>query len=182
MTIPIRFALPALLASWTFVAGAEGTSTPTAPSPAGPRSAGTGPTEAWRGARWEMTPAEVLAAFPGEAFRVEPEVRLDDGNTVAVGIDGLAFEGLTFRVRFLFEKGKLALVSLRTEPATYLDAPAYEKIRKTLVDRWGSPIETARDDAFIDMRQTRWNRGSSRADLKYIPGVVVLLHYPRPPG
>ena len=43
-------------------------------------------------------------------------------------------------------------------------------------------MEDAKDDAFIDMRQTRWNRGSSRADLKYIPGVVALIHYPRPPG
>jgi hypothetical protein len=29
------------------------------------------------------------------------------------------------------------------------------------------------------MRQTRWNRGANRADLKYIPGVVVLIHYPK---
>jgi hypothetical protein len=161
--------LPALLAVWTSAAAAQ----------VALDKSGTAQGEAWKGARWGMTPAEVLAAFPGQAFRVEPEVRLEDGNTVTVGIDALAFEGLTFRVRFLFEKGKLALVSLRTEPDKYVDASAYEKLRKALVDRWGSPVETANDDNFIDMRQTRWNRGANRADLKYIPGVVVLIHYPK---
>jgi hypothetical protein len=30
------------------------------------------------------------------------------------------------------------------------------------------------------MRQTRWERGGSRVDLKYIPGVVAVVHYPSP--
>jgi hypothetical protein len=132
MTLPTRFLLPALLAAWTSTAGAQ----------VALDTSGTAQGEAWKGSRWGMTPAEVLAAFPGQAFRVEPEIRLEDGNTVTVGIDGLAFEGLTFRVRFLFEKGKLALVSLRTEPDKYVDAPAYEKLRKALVDRPSRPPRT----------------------------------------
>jgi hypothetical protein len=138
------------------------------------------PGEAWRATRWGMTPAEVVAALPGEAKLLTPPVNLPDGNVVAAGIDGYAWEGLAFQVRFVFEGGKLALVSLRTPQDRYVDAAAYETLRRSLVARWGAPRETTTDDAFIDMRQTRWDRGSSRADLKYIPGVAVLLLYPAP--
>ena len=134
----------------------------------------------WRSARFGMTPDEVLAAFPGEAVRISPEVKLADGNTIPVGIDGYAFEGLTFDVRFIFERGRLALVSLRTPAKKPVDADAYTRLRDALVKAWGPPLDETKDDAFIDMRQTRWNRGPDRADLKYIPGVVAILHYPRP--
>jgi hypothetical protein len=129
-----------------------------------------------------MTPEEVLAAFPKEAFRLSPEVTLADGNVVAVSIDGFAFEGLTFDVRFIFTKGKLSLVSLRTPQKQPVEAEAYARLRDALVKKWGPPMEDAEDDNFVDMRQARWNRGPDRADLKFIPGVVVLIHYPRPPG
>jgi len=140
------------------------------------------PEDAWRAARWGMTPAEVLAAFPKEARLLSPEVQLVDGNVIAAAIDGFPFEGLNFDVRFIFTGGKLSLVSLRTPQKQPVDADAYARLREALVKKWGAPLEETKDDNFIDMRQTRWNRGSSRADLKYIPGVVVLLYYPRPPG
>ena len=140
------------------------------------------PPEAWRAARWGMTPDEVLGVFPKEAFRPDPEVKLADGNVIAAAIDGFAFEGLNFDVRFIFTKGKLSLVSLRTPQKQPVDADAYARLRDALVKKWGPPLEETKDDAFIDMRQARWNRESGRADLKYIPGVVVLIHYPRPPG
>jgi hypothetical protein len=136
--------------------------------------------EGWRGARFVMSPAQVVAVFGGEAVRLSPEVKLADGKTVSVGIDGHAFEGLTFDVRFIFEAGKLSLVSLRTGQKAYIDTETYQKLREALVKKWGAPLEDTRDDNFIDLRQTRWNRGSDRVDLKYIPGVVALVFYPRP--
>ena len=147
---------------------------PTPPHPAAPAS------EGWRSARFGMTPAEVVAAFPGEAVLMSPEVKLADGNVIAVRIDAFAFEGLPFEVRFVFEGGKLALVSLRTPQRTYVDAGAYTRLRDALVKRWGPPLEETADANFIDLRQARWNRGANRADLKYIPGVVAIVHYPRP--
>jgi hypothetical protein len=129
-----------------------------------------------------MTPGEVLAEFPKEAFRLSPEMKLADGNVIAVGIDGYPFEGLTFDVRFVFTGGKLSLVSLRTPQKQPVDAAAYVRLRDALAKTWGPPLEETKDDNFVDMRQARWNRGPDRADLKYIPGVVVLQHYPRPPG
>jgi hypothetical protein len=127
-----------------------------------------------------MTPDEVVAAFPKEAFRLTPEVTLADGNVIAAGIDGFAFEGLDFDVRFIFTGGKLALVSLRTPQRKPVDAEAYGRLREALAKTWGAPLEDANSKDFVDMRQTRWNLGTDRADLKYIPGVVAIIHYPRP--
>lgn len=134
----------------------------------------------WRAARFGMTPDEVLAAFPKEAVRISPEVKLADGNTIPVGIDGYVLEGLAFDVRFVFTGGKLALVSLRTPARKPADAEAYARLRDALARQWGPPLEETKDAAFIDMRQARWDRGPDRADLKYIPGVVAMIFYPRP--
>ena len=148
-------------------------SEPASPAPALPSGQ-----EAWEAARFGMTADEVLAAFRGDAFRVTPEVKLPDGNVVAAGIDGQVFEGLKVNVRFVFQDGKLALVSLRTSQGQYAEATAYEAARKALLARWGQPIETSSDSNFVDMRQTRWDQGARRVDLKYIPGVVAIVFYP----
>jgi hypothetical protein len=138
--------------------------------------------DAWRGAQWGMTVDEVLKALRPRAYRITPELAFPDGSVVAVGLDSVASEGLTFDVRFLFRNGRLALVSLRTGQKTYAAAESYDRLRQVLATRWGAPVEDAKDDEFIDMRQARWDRGADRVDLKYIPGVVALLRYPRPPA
>ena len=132
----------------------------------------------WRAARWGISVEEVLAAFPGEAFRIDPPVRLADGNVVAVGIDGHAVGRHVFRVRFVFEAGKLALVSLRTPPDVHAGPDVFTSLRSLLAQRLGGAGESTADDAFIDMRQTRWKSGRTTVDLKYIPGVVVILYHP----
>lgn len=134
---------------------------------------------AWRGARWGMTVDEVLKAFPGEATRLDPEVKLADGSVVAAGIEVHLIASHTLRVRFVFEGGKLSLVSLRTPPDSYAGPEVYAEVEKALEERFGRPLETTSDKEFIDMRQTRWIAGSSGVDLKYIPGVVAIVHYPR---
>ena len=171
MRLLVLAATCAVVLPW-FARGAEPQGTP-----AGAAS----PEEAWRGASFGMSVEAVLAALPGRAFRVSPEVKLPDGNTVSAGIDAFAFAEVSFNVRFVFEAGRLALVSLRTPPNAYVDAAGYERVRGALVGLWGDPIETTTDAALIDLRQTRWQLGARRADLKYIPGVVALVVYPRPP-
>ena len=79
----------------------------------------------WRAARFGMTPEEVLSAFPGEAVRISPEVKLADGNTIPVGIDGYRLRGADLRRPLRLHRGKLALVSLRTPAKKPVDAEAY---------------------------------------------------------
>lgn len=136
----------------------------------------------WEGARWGMTVDEVLAAFPGEAHRLEPEQVLKDGNVVAAGIDVRRIAGVGFRVRFVFSPARrLVLVSLRTPEAEYAGADAYPRVCAALAARHGSRGEETRDDNFVDLRQTRWTLGRTTVDAKSIPGVVALVWFPWPP-
>ncbi len=157
-----------------------GTPAPAVAAPAALPGDPDAPVAGWRAARFGMSPDAVVAALGGEARLLQPPMKLADGNTVAAGIDGYAFEGLSMDVRFVFEDGKLALVSLRTGQKTYVEAEAYVRLRDALVRRWGPPLGETSDANFIDMRQTRWTRGPVRSDLKYIPGVVAIVHYPAP--
>jgi hypothetical protein len=139
--------------------------------------------DTWRGARWGMTADELLAALrPEPAFRVEPPIVLPNGRTVAVGIDGHRFHGLTVDVRFLLEDGRLSLVSFRTREGEPVDSAAYDKLVGALAAEWGKALEVTSDTRVIDTRQTRWDRGSDRVDVKYIPGLIAVVRYPRSPG
>lgn len=133
---------------------------------------------AWRTARWGMTVEEVLRAFPGEATRLERSIALADGRVVAAGIDGHGVGPDRFQVRFVFEAGRLALVSLRTPERTYAPADRYAAVGALLAHELGGPGEETRDDTLVDLRQRRWEIGATRVDLEYIPGVVVVLYSP----
>jgi hypothetical protein len=135
----------------------------------------------WRAARWGMSPEEVLAAFPGEAAALEPARRLADGNLVAVEIAVHEVAGEPVRVRFVFADGGLVLVSLRTPEARYARPEAYEAVRGALAATFGWRGAEVKDDAFVDLRQTRWRLGRSAVDLRYIPGVVSIVWFPWPP-
>jgi len=165
----MRSATPwlALLATTLFLGAARA---------APPAASGEGASGQWRGARWGMSVEEVLKAFPGEATRLEPELLLADGNTVSAGIERHELGGQVFRVRFVFEGGKLALVSLLAGHERFAGAEDFEALSKVLAERLGGPGEATRDDAFIDMRQVRWDRPRGRVDLKFIPGKLVILH------
>lgn len=134
-------------------------------------------TAEWRAARWGMTADEVLKAFPGEAKLLEKPVPLEDGNVVAAGIDRVELAGTALRVRFVFDgKGRLVLVSLRTDERDYAGADRLGPIESALASRLGPPTERSAVDDFVDQRQVTWRTASGRVDLKYIPGVVVILH------
>jgi hypothetical protein len=130
-----------------------------------------------------MTQDEVLKAFPGEAARLDPPQKLADGNTVAIGIERHELGATAFRVRFVFDPaGKLALVSLRTPEKSFAGPPVYEATRDVLAGQLGKPRAESSDDNYVDMRQASWWTKRSRIDLKYIDGVVVVLHSPTDGG
>ncbi len=137
----------------------------------------------WRAARWGMTQDEVLKAFPGEAKRLEPPLKLADGNTVALGIDRYAVGATDFLVKFVLDgAGKLALVSLRTDPKTFAKPEVFQATRKALADQLGAPGAESSDDNFVDLRQVSWWTKRDRIDLKYVDGVVVVLYSPTDGG
>jgi hypothetical protein len=134
----------------------------------------------FRGARWGMKVDEVRALFKGDAKPVEPELKLADGNVVALRMDGLQLAGRTVRAGFVFAGGGLALVSLRTLEREYAPPEAFEAASKAIGDAFGGPGKITKDDNFVDMRQATWARPQGVVDLKYIPGVLVLMYSPPP--
>jgi hypothetical protein len=170
-----RFSAACFLALSLSLARAEGAAPPEkAASPIASPEDGNGE---WRASRWGMTAEEVLRAFPGEARRLDPQEKLLDGNVVAVGIEHHELAWQDFRVRFVFENGKLALVSLRTPPDAYAKPEVFERVRAHLDEAFGRKGEYTSDENFIDMRQVRWRLPRGSVDLKFIPGVVVILYY-----
>jgi hypothetical protein len=135
-------------------------------------------TAAWRTARWGMTVDEVLKALPGQAKKLEKEQRLADGKVIAVGIDTIPMGGLTYRAHFLFEGGKLALVSLRNLTSKAATGDDYEALRKQLAQETGTPGEDHPLDASVDYREIRFTAGGTAVDVKYMQGTLVLLYHP----
>jgi len=132
----------------------------------------------WGKVRWGMSLEEVLAAYPERAQRVAPEEKLADGTVIAARIEEHAIGPRTFRIRFLFDGGKLALVSARTPQDVYAPAASYDELQRLFREELGPPAAVDADDALIDMRQTRWIVGRTAVDLKYIPGVLAVLYHP----
>jgi hypothetical protein len=136
----------------------------------------------WRAARWGMTVQEVLAAFPGEATRIDPEEKLADGNVVAAGIEGAELGGEKFRVRFVFTSGRLSLVSLSTPRGTHAPPEVFRRVEQHLADALGDPSTRHGERELVDLRQTRWIRADGVIDVKFMPGVVVVLYHALPRG
>ena len=130
----------------------------------------------WRSARWGMTVEELLAAFPGEARRLDPEIRLADGDVVAAGIDAHSVAGHPLVVRFVFTAGGLSIVSLRTPRESYAGDRVYRDLQAHLKGRLGAPTYQVVEKPFVEQRQTRWAMARGVVDLKAIPGTVVLMY------
>jgi len=132
----------------------------------------------WPALRWAMSEGQVLKALPGKVRRLEQPETLADGRVVSLELERHAVAGVDFRVRFVFEQGRLGLVSLKTlagQPATGAD---YDRLRKHLSDACRSPGSERRDDSTTDLREARWDPPGQRVDLKFIPGTLVIQYSP----
>lgn len=135
-------------------------------------------TAAWRAARWGMTVDEVLRAFPGQARRLDPALTLADGKQVAVEIPSVRQGGLDHRVHFLFEGGKLALVSLKSLPAKPAAGSDFDAAKAWLAQESGQAGEERPADLTVDYREVRFTAGVTAVDVKFLQGTLVLLYHP----
>jgi hypothetical protein len=136
------------------------------------------PSGEWRAARWGMTVDEVLKAFPGEARLMQPRIDLADGAVVAVEIPGVDLAGQPMDARFVFEKGRLAIVSLRSPQRGFVPEDTYAKLVSHLATRFGGPGEPMTEGFVGEMRQTTWRLPRGVAELKHVQGVLVLQYHP----
>lgn len=115
------------------------------------------PPPVWRGAKWGMKKAEVLAAFPGEAKRLAPPASFGQPKPGASDLAIPAFEadGTTFRVLFGFTAGGLNRIQLSAAKAA---ASTCEDAEKRLTEEHGAP--SSRSDAVTSLltKEFVWTR------------------------
>jgi hypothetical protein len=89
----------------------------------------------WTKAKWGMTDDQILAAFPGQAVRLDPP---DAG--AHIGIKTFDLADSPFDVRFLSDAAGLRKVVLTalSQPSPRLDA-LFQDLENLLVDKYGRP-------------------------------------------
>lgn len=152
-TLALAVAVPVLFASCSkktepppvaratpTVAPTTTTTTTLAPAP----TAVPTPPPVWREARWGMTPAEVLAAFRGEAQKLPKPERFAEpqhgaslpGGTGDVVIPSYEADGATFKVLFGFDKNALGRIHLSAHKpvdgtCSYVEGALSERLAAT---------------------------------------------------
>jgi hypothetical protein len=127
-----------------------------------PTTVATPPT-VWRTARWGMTKAEVLAAFPAEAQRLPKPVEFvqpQPGSSVPAGSGDLTIsayeaDGTTFRVLFGFEAdalNRVHLSALKPGEATCGD------VEKRLTEQHSAPPQRSRTGTSLRGDEMTWKR------------------------
>jgi hypothetical protein len=172
MRTPLRLAvlaLPLLIASCTKKeapppVAQQATSTTTLPpttlAPPTPTPVPT-PPPVWREARWGMSKAAVLAAFPEEAQRLEKAADFSQpqhGSSLAAGASDIAIpswqgEGATFRVLFGFEQDALNRIHLAVPKAT---ASTCGDIEKAQTDAHGAPTRRGATGSSLKGEEIVW--------------------------
>ncbi len=170
--------LPTLLAAPLCLLLAAAPAPAAAPAAEGPVLPLLSATAAFRGAGWGMTVDEVVKAFPGQARRLDPPQRLADGKSIEVAVEPLDIGGLAYRAHFLFEGGKLALVSLKTPAAKAATLADFDALKARLARETGTAGEDRPLDATFQYREVRFTAGATAVDVKFLQGALVLLYHP----
>lgn len=119
------------------------------------------PPPVWREARWGMTKAAVLAAFPKEAQKLEKPAEFaqpQPGSTLTAGSSDVAIpsyegDGATFRVLFGFEQDALNRIHLAVPKAT---ASTCGDIEKVLTDAHGAPARRTPTGSSLKGEEIVW--------------------------
>jgi hypothetical protein len=137
------------------------TAAPVAPLPAPTPTPVPTPPPVWRAARWGMTRAEVLAAFPREAQRLDRPAdfaKPQPGSILVAGSSDIAIptyeaDGATFRVLFGFESSALDRVHLAAiKPAV----TTCGDLEKALTDRHSAPTQRGTTGSSLKGEEMVW--------------------------
>ena len=142
------------------------------------------PPPVWRAARWGMKKAELLAAFPGEAQRLEQPAdfgRKGEGST-DVAIPAYEIEGTKFRVLFGFDGDALTRIHLSAAKAG--DATCGD-LEKQLTQEHSAPSDRSTTQTNLRSEQIVWKRPDQTITLACAeaPGLgyrSVTLDYSAP--
>jgi len=122
------------------------------------------PPSAWRGARWGMTKAEVLAAFPSEAQRLAQPANFGPptGGATDVAIPAYEINGMTFRVLLGFESNALDRVRLSAVKAGFTTCSDLEKV---LTEKHSAPSDRNNLQTNVKTEQIVWKQPEATITL-----------------
>lgn len=145
--------------------------------------------KAWREARWGMTPAQVLKAFPGEAqaVPVTEDTPSEEGKEVdLVIIPSVDVGGVTFEASFGFTKSKLSVLRLTAKLSDAAGlASGFEEVESLLRSKYGKPVSEARKD---NVPHVNWQTGGTSVSLAMMSldtiqsFILVVMYAPLKPG
>jgi hypothetical protein len=133
------------------------------------------PPPVWRTAHWGMTKAEVLAAFPGEAQRLEQPADFGPkgAGSTDVAIPAYEIEGMKFRVLFGFEKealGRVHLAAIKAGDSTCGD------VEKLLTEKHSAPSDRSATQTNLRREQIVWKRPDQTITLVCSDAVNLGYH------
>ena len=142
------------------------------------------PPPVWRAARWGMTAAEALAAFPGEAQRLPQPVSFGAQvpGSSDVAIPAYDMDGTKFRVLFGFEADALNRVHLT---ASKPPETTCGDLEKALTEKHAAPTDRSNTQTTVRGEQIVWKRPDQTITLacSEMPGLgfrSVTLDYAAP--
>jgi hypothetical protein len=114
------------------------------------------PPPVWRGARWDMAEDELLAAFAGEARRLDKPASFGQPRpgTANLGIPVYEIEGTPFRVLFGFGAAGLNRIQLAAPKAEY---GACEDLEKRLTEENGQPSSKGETVTSMVTKESVWS-------------------------
>ncbi len=142
----------------------------------------------WSKARWGMTEAQVLEAFPGQAVRVNepiPACTYTQEHSAPIAIHDVPIGSTKYLACFFFVGGKLSSVSLHPPDSADNTEAEFDRVEALLVEKYGKPWQL-RDK---DQSESRWSLKTTRIQvyvLRFILGdfrrfSVTLRYEHRPP-
>ena len=123
--------------------------------------------DGWRAAKWGMTESDVLAAFAGEAVRLEKPEHFKD-TIGSLAIPKYEIQSTEYRVLFGFNaKGALSIVQIAPMDNTTLGVShevLFGSLENLLTEKYGKPT-SAKDERVVRSRMWR------------LPRTVISLNY-----
>ncbi|MBU1275400.1 MAG: hypothetical protein KJ720_08490 [Proteobacteria bacterium] len=124
----------------------------------------------WRGAKFGMTEAELIKAFPGEIQTLSQVETFDHGKYAKLGIPNLKIGIYTYEVRFIMDGGsnKLTMINIYSNGSEC--SARYDDLRNKLEAKYGSPSRVEEGPSGI-------RNVISKRTIWMIPNVSIQLGY-----
>ncbi len=124
----------------------------------------------WRGAKFGMTEAELIKAFPGEIQTLSKVETFDHGKFAKLGIPSIRIGNYTYEARFIMDKGSNTLTMINIYSDGGECSSMYDDLRNKLEAKYGTPSIVKEGPSGI-------RNVISKRTIWMVPNVSIQLGY-----